>query len=279
MKETLYDQSSILIAAILLILMAFAIEVGFRTGLKAKNKASKSAKEQVSAIQSSLLGILALMLGFTFSIALERFNSRSEAVVDEANAIGTAYLRSDLLPDSIRGEVQKALREYLSLRVSAGTFSLDNNAERNELLNKATLAQDKLWLFAVQASKEAPNPATTGLFVQSLNQMIDSFGLHIAELKRHVPELVLMLLYGSFIVTGCIIGFSAGIGGYRPAFASYIMVSLVALLMFMVVDLDRPRRGLIRINQESLIELNSAINKVHIDGKASESDQANAENL
>lgn len=241
--------------------MTLAIEIGYRLGLTSRIQ-SNTAKEQVNTIQSSLLGILALMLGFTFSLALNRFDTRSNAVVNEANAIGTAYLRADLLPEPNRNQMQQLLKDYLKLRVAAGSFALDNHGERDPLLKKATQLQEQIWQEAMQVSLQAPNSATTGLFTQAINSMIDAYGVRIAELNRHVPELVLLLLYGSFIITGGIIGYTAGIGRHRPAAASYIMVALVVMLMSMVIDLDRPRRGLITVNQHSLIDLNDALNSL-----------------
>jgi hypothetical protein len=259
MKEMLYDQSSLAISVALMVLMSVAIETGYRFGIKNRIR-SNTAKEQVSTIQSSLLGILALMLGFTFSLALNRFDTRSVAVVNEANCIGTAYLRTDLLAEPSRSQEKKLLLDYLKLRVEAGGLALDNHHERDHLLEKATQIQEQIWQKAMQASLKGANSATTGLFIQALNDMIDAYGVRIAELNRHVPELVLFMLYGSFIITGGIIGYTAGIGGQRPATASYIMIALVVLLMSMVVDLDRPRRGFIQISQQSLIDLNEALN-------------------
>jgi putative Mn2+ efflux pump MntP len=137
MKEVMYDQNSLVIAGILFVSMALAIEVGYRIGRRAQTFVSDSSKAHVNAIQASLLGVLALLLGFTFSLSLQRFDSRSVEVVEESNAIGTAYLRAQLLPPSIRSEVQKLLQSYLNLRVQAGAITLSNEAEREVLLTKA----------------------------------------------------------------------------------------------------------------------------------------------
>jgi hypothetical protein len=262
MKEILYNQSSLEISLILLVLMSLAIEAGYHLGIRNRIR-SNTAKDQVNTIQSSLLGLLALMLGFTFSLALNRFDTRSVAVVNEANSIGTTYLRTDLLVEPSRSLEKKLLLDYLKLRVAAGALSLNDHQERDPLLEKATQIQEQIWQVAMEASLKGANPATTGLFIKALNGMIDAYGERIAELNRHVPELVLFMLYGSFIITGGIIGYTAGIGGQRPATASYIMIALVVLLMSMVVDLDRPRRGFIQISQQSLIDLNELLNDTH----------------
>ena len=114
----------------------------------------------------------------------------------------------------------------------------------------------------MQTSRESANPATTGRYIQALNQMFDAYGFLMAELNQHVPELVLFMLYGSFNVSGGIIGYTAGVSGHRPATASLIMIALMVLLMSMVVDLDHPRRGFIKVNQQSLFDLNATIHAV-----------------
>lgn len=255
----MYNQSSVLITTILFVSLVLAIEAGYRIGRRSREAANEGSKSHVNAIQASLLGVLALLLGFTFSLALQRYDSRSEAVVDEANAIGTTYLRAQLLPASIRSEVQALLRNYLDVRIQEGTVPLSNQAERQALLMNASQDQDALWQYALQAAEEDKSPVTSGLFIQSLNELIDSYGRRNAALERHVPEVVLFLLFGTFIMTWGIVGYASGVAGHRVSFAAYIMLVLIVLLIFIIIDLDRPRRGLIEINQASLTQLQAAI--------------------
>lgn len=261
MREVMYDINSVVIAAVLFASMAIAIEVGYHLGRKIEVRASESSKAHVTGIQASLLGVLALLLGFTFSISLQRFDNRSAAVVDEANAIGTAELRADLLPASVRGDVQKLLNDYIGLRIQTGAVNMVHENERNELLEKSELLHAALWRLAVQAANDDPRPVTSGLFIQALNEMIDSYGRRDAALNRHVPEVVLFLLYSTFLMTGIIVGYASGLTGHRASFVTYIMIGLIVLLAFIIIDLDRPRRGLIEVNQQSLINLQAAFNK------------------
>ena len=259
----MYDINSGAIAGVLFGSMLLAIEIGLRVGFSAKNSATEASRSHVSAIQSSILGILALLLAFTFSLSLQRFDSRSEAVVNEANAIGTEYVRADLLPAAdgakLRDDAQVALREYLELRVQASAVSGIERAEREELLTKTARSQTTLWGFARRAAEANPNPVTSGLFIQSLNEVFDAFGRRVAALDRHVPEMVLLLLYGTFVMAGAIVGFASGAGGHRPSMASYIMIVLMVVLVFIILDLDRPRRGVIEVSQKSLYDLQAAI--------------------
>ena len=259
MNELLYDVNSGLIAGVLLLSMALAIELGHRLGLRSKGSANEATRDHISGIQSSILGILALLLGFTFSLSLQRFDSRSEAVVEEANAIGTAYLRVQLLPAAMRTEVRALLRDYLDLRVQASVLTAVDRTERQDLLAKAGRAQNALWGYAVQALEVDPNAYTPTLFAESVNQLIDNFGKRDAALSRHVPEVVLLLLCGTFLMTGAIVGFGTGIAGHRPSMVSYVLVVLIVVLVFIILDLDRPRRGLIEVSQKSLLDLQSGI--------------------
>lgn len=206
MREVMYNLPSVLITTFLLLCLALAIEAGYRIGRKSQESVNEGSKSHVNAIQASLLGVLALLLGFTFSLSLQRYDSRSEAVVDEANAIGTTYLRAQLLPISIRNEVQVLLRDYLDVRIQEGAVPLSKQAERQALLKKAAQDQDNLWRYALQAAEEDKSPVTSGLFIQSLNELIDSYGRRNAALERHVPEVVLFLLFGTFILTWGIVG-------------------------------------------------------------------------
>jgi hypothetical protein len=108
MNEFLYDINSSLIACVLFISMVLAVELGYRVGLRKSHATNDAAEEHVNGIQASILGIPALLLGFTFSLSLQRFDTRSDAVVNERNAIGTAYLRAQLLPAPLNVDAQKS---------------------------------------------------------------------------------------------------------------------------------------------------------------------------
>lgn len=261
MREVMYDQSSVVIVMVLLLSMIAAIEIGFRFGRRTSSATAES-KSQVSAIQASLLGVLGLMLAFTLSLALQRFDSRSQAVVDEANAIGTAWLRAALLPEALRAEARGQLRSYVELRIRAGARTLIDGSERAELLEQSADAQRGLWRIAARAAEQDGGPVTSGLFVQALNDVFDTYGSRNAALDRHVPELVLFLLYGTFLLTGTIVGYTSGLAGARAPFVTYVMVVLVVLLVFIIVDLDRPRRGLIEVDQSSLRDLRALTGEV-----------------
>lgn len=265
MTELLYAKSSVAIAVTLLILMALALRIGHMVGVRSTAiKNCKPCKEHISTLLTSLLGMLALILGFAFSIALERFDSRSDAVVEEANAIGTAYLRTAMLPEAYRAPTQQLFVQYLDARLQESRLNLTQRSERDVQNQLAGKLQTQLWQKASQAAGEDPNQVRTGLFIQALNEVIDAYGKRYAELNRHIPELVLLLLYGAFILSGGMLGYSAGVSSHKPSNAVYVMLTVVVPMMYLVIDLDRPRRGLINVDQTPMQSLQMMIKKTPV---------------
>lgn len=254
----MYNHSSILIVTLLLVALLIGTEFGYRVGRKFTDIANKSTKAQIGTIQGSILGVLALLLGFTFSLSLQRFDSRSEAVITEANAIGTAALRAGLLPDSVRQETQELIRDYLDLRIRAGEISLDRVDERRALLSESDRVFDRMWRSVQAAAAEDPSPVRTGLFLQALNDVVDAYGARDAALARHVPEPVLFLMFATLILAAGLVGYSSGVAGHRTTFAAYTLLLLIILLVFVIIDLDRPRRGIIEVSQQSLVDLRAS---------------------
>lgn len=261
MTEILYRIDSGWIAAALLVTLLAAIEIGYRIGVRHKASGNDDLKEHVNGLQSAVLGILALLLGFTFSLALQRFDERSQAVVNEANAIGTAALRSQLLPAALRADTQAQLREYVDLRVRASSVPLDDRAAMAQTRAQAEQAQARLWNRAREAAELDTAAYTPILFVESVNALIDAFASREAALDRHVPELVLWLMHVTFLMAAGIVGYAAGFAGHRPSLVSMIMVSLIVVLVFIILDLDRPRRGLIQVDHASLVDLQGSLQR------------------
>ena len=207
----------------------------------------------------SMLGLLALLLAFTFSLALQRYEDRSQAIVAEANAIGTAYLRAQLLPKEMRLTVQATLRMYLDIRVQEGKTELTDTARRSQLLVDGDHLAGQLWQQAQQASELASSQVITALYINSLNELIDSSGIREAALERHVPEIVLLLLFATCFMTMATLGYASGLGGHRVSLPGFVLVLLIAFVVYLIIDLDRPRRGAIQVSQESLLRLQQSL--------------------
>ncbi|PTX57146.1 hypothetical protein C8N43_1812 [Litoreibacter ponti] len=257
-KELMYDINSFLIAAVLLAAMAGAMWAGRQIGKRGARHHNEESKSQASAVQGSLLGLLALLLGFTFSLALNRFDDRSRAVVEEANAIGTAWLRTDLLSEPRAQEAKTLMSRYGIIRVEAGRVPASQEERRLELIGAAEELFAKLWAVASAEAAETPGPVAMG-FAASLNDMIDSLGARDAAINRHVPEPVLFLMFATFVLLGGVLGYNSGLTQVKAGFPIYAMLLLIVALVFMIIDLDRPRRGLIEVNQTAMVAVSDAM--------------------
>ncbi len=250
--QVLFNYSSLTITATLFALIILSNEVGFRIGLFVQSRTDSEIKTLTGSIQASILGLLALLLGFTFNMSMQRYDSRSLALIAEANAIGTVILRLELLPEAHQRRGEELMRRYVDQRIAVGQIDLTRQAERRANYARISEIQNALWSLAVSAAQEDPRPVTSGAFIASLNEMIDSEGRRNALLQMHVPEVVLLLLFVVFVASGGILGYSSGLSGRRVV-APTIMVSfLIALVVFIIIDLDRPKRGIIQVDQGSM---------------------------
>lgn len=253
--EFLYDFSSVAIAVTLFATIIVFNEIGFRIGRFVQASTDSEVKTLTGSIQASILGLLALLLGFTFSMSMQRYDNRSLALIDEANAIGTAILRIELLPPQYQEKTNALMQQYLDARIEIGQIDLTRRDERQAYNRKIGDLQGALWSLAIAATNDDPRPVTTGAFVKSLNDVIDSQGKRNALLQMHVPEVVLLLLFTVFISSGSILGYSGGLSGKRLIAPAVLVSLLITLIVFIIIDLDRPKRGLIQIDQAVLVEV------------------------
>ena len=254
----MYSQSSVLIVSGLFIFMLLAMEIGYRSSRRRQARTTE-AITQANAVLAAMLGLLALLLAFTFSAALQRYEDRSQTVVAEANAIGTTYLRARLLPREMHDEVQALLRQYLDVRIQEGRVDATEPALHESLLRQAKRMEEQLWSHAVRAAELDKSVVTSGLFIQSLNELIDTSATRDAALNRQVPEIVLLLMLGTIVLTTATLGYASGIAGHRVTLAAFVLVILIALVVYLIIDLDRPRRGAIQVSHASMLSLQQAI--------------------
>lgn len=188
-------------------------------------------------------------------MALQRYNNRSQAVIHEANAIGTALLRTDLLPQPYDSITYALLQNYVDLRLAINNTSYAQVNDQHTLNDETKKLQKMIWIIAVRAAEVDPRPVTTGYFIDALNSMIDAHGERNALLQLHVPEVILFLLFIVFIMSGALIGYSSGLGRRRTTIPTMMMTFLISLVVFIIIDLDRPKRGIITVNQSSMQQL------------------------
>lgn len=240
----------ILMAAILL-----SIEFGFLLGKREEKRVSEAKSIRTGPVVTATLGLLAFMLAFTFSTVTSRQDERKHLVIDESNAIGTAYLRAEVLPQADRDNVQRALNHYLSLRIAAVQAG---KAGELEQLNTAKELQNELWLMAVDIAARSPTPITA-LFMQSLNEVFDMHQKRVTVgLHHRMPSVFWVILFGLAIVSMIVGGYDSGLHGGRRSITSLFVALAFSVVLLLVVTLDRPGRA---VTQFALIDLQQDISK------------------
>lgn len=258
--SVLYSTDETLIAGLLFVLLLAATELGFRLGRRRYSRTNDRTKAEISIIQGSVLGVLGLLLGFTISMAVSRFELRKQLVLEEANAIGTSYLRTDLIPEPDRSYIARLLRDYLGLRLQyarAGddVHTLTNaNAVKNAR-EKIQSVQSDFWLRAIACAQKDPNPVTTGLLLQSLNQVIDLDAARWTAFNNHVPETVVYVNAFIAFLSTILVGYSMGLVGQRDLLSVLLLSVAITTTLIVIIDLDRSQQGLITVTQQPLIDL------------------------
>jgi hypothetical protein len=256
--EWLYGTNEWLLSVVVLALLVLAAEVGYRAGARAVSTLNDGAKPHLGTIFSGIIGLLALLLGFTFAMSLSRYDLRKRLVTQEANAIGTAYLRAQLLPEQEKKDVVNLLRKYVDLRlefVRAGT----DQPQLDRINGETRQLQNQIWSVLAAAIAKDDRPVTTGMFQESVNQAFDLQSERLAAMENHVPESVLILLILVASIAVLAVGYGCGIGKHRHLFSTSMLIVLLVLVITGIIDLDRPRRGLITVSQTSMIRLQSSL--------------------
>ena len=238
-------------------LLLGAAEFGLRTARRHAAADRLGSKENIAALQAAALGLLALLTGFTFSMALTRFEARTAIIVDEANAIGTALLRANLLPQPQARETIRLLRDYTAQR-TVHEGSNPGLAATDPFSTRAAATHDQLWRLVEAAVAADPRPVTTGLYIPALNEMIDLHSKRVAGLRNGVPPVVFALLYMIAAVALGFTGYHAELNGVGQRVANGVMATMLAAVILLVVDLDSARHGLMTISQQPLIDLRAS---------------------
>lgn len=238
-----------LIFAVSIVALLLASEIGRRSGVIKRAHGG----DDVSTLEGAVLGLLALMISFTFAMSLSRFDARRDALLNEANAIGTTALRARLLPAPHNTESLKLLREYIQLRLDV-MRSDRTAADLATALERSNAIQEALWQQAKAVVAKDTAMVPTGIFIQTLNEMIDNQEKRLTAARNQVPAIVLMSLYGvAFIALG-FSGYATGLGTRRSRLPIYIMTLLVAGVILLIQDLDRPGTGFVKVSQQPMID-------------------------
>lgn len=244
----------IIVVSVMLLVSA---ELGFRFGLRVYRTHDAAHKELLGGVQVSVLTLLGLLLAFAFAMAVNRFDLRRQVVLDEANAIGTLKFRVMLLPENHQVEVANLLRDYVAARLAFYDASADNTGQMAAEQHTARIQQE-LWSHAEAAAKESPTPVTV-TFINALNDAFNFDAAGFTTFRQHVPSAVWVLLL-SVAVCGCFeSGYGAGAAGVRCFFTNTMLPLLIAVVILIVADIDRPRGGMIVVSRQPLLDLQQSM--------------------
>lgn len=246
-QEFLYGTKLLYILVGLIFVLVTTTLVCHRIAVNKKKAAANAEITSNEVLPTTILGLLALLLGFTFSMSIARFDTRSELVVKEANAIGTAYLRSDIFPAEQGNRYKELLKEYTEHRL---TYFEKLRTENLEYTSKTQQLQNQIWQQAVTMT-QTDRSALAGIFIQANNDLIDVDAERQFASENHVPELV---FYVIILITALGLGALSYNFGLRDqhSLTPIILSLLFSVVIVLIQDLDRPGRGLIRAKQESM---------------------------
>ena len=263
-QELLYDLGLGLIFSGSMVFFLVGDEVGFRLGRWRRPYVEEDARSEIITIQGAMLGLLALLLGFTFSMAMTRFEVRKQQVLDESNAIGTTYLRAQLMPEPPRKAVSDLLRQYVAVRLQFYRAGIAGHGFR-QAVDQTERLQLQLWSRATAWADKDPRAVTAGLFLQSLNETIDLHSKGLTALENHVPAIILVLLYFVALAAIGLLGYGCGLAGRRNFMVTMVASVLIAAVILVIIDLDRPQRGLIRVGLGRMVELRQSLEQADLE--------------
>ncbi len=240
-------------------LLMACIEFGRRIRL---GRRGEKASSGLSTIDGAVFGLMALLLGFSFSGAVSRLDTRRDLIVQETNAIGTAWLRIDLLPEAAQPQIRNDFRAYLDARLA---FYQNLESDRAKAMDQLALSdklQAKIWAESIPAAKQTSSPAVLTLVAGSLNEMIDITTTRSVALRTHPPLPIYVTLVLLAMASCLIAGFGMGDTEKRPWLHTVVFAIALFLTVYMIIDLEFPRVGIIRINgyDQALINQRNSMN-------------------
>lgn len=243
-------------SATILVVIA-AIEGGYRLGAVVHRRSADEKESPASTIAGSVLGLLAFILAFTFGIVTDRYDVRKALVRDEANAIGTAFLRSDFLPEADHAKASELFREYVDARLKAG-----QTRERSHL-QEALIATDRihqqLWGMAVANARKDMNSVVAALYIEALNTVIDFHSSRVAVGFARIPLGIWTVLY-ALVVLGMVgLGYQTAIADSRRSWMTPVLALAFSIVIALIDALDSPHSGFITVSQQPLEDLRASM--------------------
>jgi hypothetical protein len=258
----LYEQEPGWIVVVLLMAMTVSAEIGCTLGRRWQRRADEARRGHLSAVLGSLLGLLALLLSFTFAMSAARYDIRRQLVIADANVLSGLYLQSSLLPEAARRPFKQTLREYVDYRTGiALTHHKGSVAQLATLAVRAEALHGQMWQ-EVKSTAEGEPPAK--IADTMLKGLIEALAIHRDRLfayESRVPDPVIWLLLVGALTAMTVIGLAGGLGNHRGHPARIALSILLSGTIYVLLDLDRPQQGLIRVSQTPMRHLEQLLDR------------------
>jgi hypothetical protein len=248
---------AVLAAAGLFLSILIALDVGRRFGLARLATDPEGLEKGSGPAEGAVFGLLALLIAFTFSGAASRFEGRRQLLTEEANAIGAAYLRLDLLPEDVQPALRELFRRYTEVRSMTYRSSADF-ALTSERLAEGAALRKRIWTETVAAFQgPEPPPPAAPMVIPALNTMFDIATTRAMATRNHPPVIVFLLLFGISLVGALLVGYGTAVNKRRRWFHRLVFAAMLSLTVCVIVDLELPYVGLIRVDsgEQVLVEL------------------------
>ena len=233
------------------------LQAGRRIGARAIGKRGAGSMPSTESLETAIFALLGLLIAFTFSGALTRFDVRRTQAVDEANAIGTAYLRVDLLPESAQPRVRELLRQYVDARIETYSKLPDLEAARDALARSQSLQTD-LWAQAVAGGRlPTSGPETKTVVLPALNEMFDLATTRLAATQMHPPLVIYAMLIGLALAAALLAGYRSAADRAPSRLHEIGFGAIVACTVYVILDMEYPRLGFIRIDAIDQLLINA----------------------
>ena len=252
MSETLFGIPQWLLAVLFIVAMVAGCEAGYKLGVR--SRAQEKTKALVPTVAGSILALVGLLLSFTMSMSVGRYDVRRRLVVEEANALDTVHLRIQALPASESDELQGLLRRYLEVRLQVSQRALDVEVLRAGR-EEAERLQSEMWSRAAALAQKDPRSVPAGLLLQALNNAFDLENARWISFVAHVPESVIAVNAVMGLVAALLVGYGFGTTGYRHLLSEGLLIFSITVVMAVIVDLDHPHSGVVRVSQQPLVDL------------------------
>ncbi len=247
--------TELLIAIGLIAGVVAAHEIGFWLG-SLTHSADEPFDRQVGLVRTSTAALVAFLIGFAFSGAASRFIDRQDIIVKEANALSTAYLRADTIAEPQRSELKAALKEYTADRVKL--LSRGGRDQIEPLLAKVSGLHERMWRSAINATQN--DARLMAVVLPPINEVIDLNTTHLAMARRHLPVPIMAVLFATAAIGVGMIGFGNGRVGRRFSVLDAVYGLVLAAALWMIIDLDYPGFGIIRVGNLPVVETLATMN-------------------